>query len=367
MGESFPYTVQAMPSVERDENEKDVVLAADVSDSPSEDSSLAEVEANEETDESIEGLEPLSDEVASQEEKDTGASTALAPYDPLQRYLTEIRRYPLLSPEEEHELAVRYKEHGDIEAAYRLVTANLRLVVMFARKYERAVHNLLDLIQEGSIGLMEGVRNFDPYRGVRFPSYAVWWVRAYIIRYLMNNWRMVKLGTTQAQRKLFFNLQREKERLEAEGFSPAPKLIAQHLGVKEEEVVEMEQRMAARDLSLDTPIDTGEEESGSLLDFIADKQETAEEAVAATEYRNLMGQKMAEFARTLKGKEEVIFRTRLLAEEPVTLQEIGDQYGISRERVRQLESRLKKKLKEFLLRELKDAKDLDIGFIDERR
>jgi RNA polymerase sigma-32 factor len=300
------------------------------------------------------------------EDKEEKPDTALVPYDPLQRYLAEIRRYPLLTIEEEHDLAVRYKEHGDIEAAYRLVTANLRLVVMFARRYERAVHNLLDLIQEGSIGLMEAVRNFDPYRGVRFPSYAVWWVRAYIIRYLMNNWRMVKLGTTQAQRKLFFNLQREKERLEAEGFFPAPKLIAQQLGVKEEEVVEMEQRMSARDLSLDTPIDSEEEDGSSLIDFIADKQTNAEETVAVAEYRALIREKMATFAQTLKGKEEVIFRTRLLAEEPVTLQEIGDQYGISRERIRQLESRLKKKLKDFLLREIKDAKGLNLGFVEER-
>src|SRR5262249_24676063 len=137
----------------------------------------------------------------------------------------------------------------DVDAAYKLVTGNLRLVVMIAREYQRATRNLLDLIQEGNIGLMEAVKKFDPYRGIRFPSYAVWWVRAYIIRYLINNWRLVKLGTTQAQRKLFFNLQREKERLEAEGFSPAPKLIAQNLGVKEEEVVEMEKRMSGRDMS----------------------------------------------------------------------------------------------------------------------
>ncbi|NOT53124.1 MAG: RNA polymerase factor sigma-32 [Deltaproteobacteria bacterium] len=300
------------------------------------------------------------------DDKEEKADTALVPYDPLQRYLAEIRRYPLLTPEEERDLAIRYKEHGEIEAAYRLVTANLRLVVMFARRYERAVHNLLDLIQEGSIGLMEAVRNFDPYRGVRFPSYAVWWVRAYIIRYLMNNWRMVKLGTTQAQRKLFFNLQREKERLEAEGFFPAPKLIAQQLGVKEEEVVEMAQRMSSRDLSLDTPIDAEEEDGSSLIDFIADKQTNAEETVAVAEYQALMRDKMAAFARTLKGKEEVIFRTRLLAEEPVTLQEIGDQYGISRERIRQLESRLKKKLKDFLLREVKDIKGLHLGFVEGR-
>jgi RNA polymerase sigma-32 factor len=292
-------------------------------------------------------------------------NTALVPYDSLQRYLAEIRRYPLLTPAEEHELAVRYKEYGDIEAAYRLVMGNLRLVVMIARQYQRAFRNLLDLIQEGNIGLMEAVRNFDPYRGVRFPSYAVWWVRAYIIRYIMNNWRMVKIGTTQAQRKLFFNLQKERERLEAEGFSPEPKLLAQNLGVKEEEVVEMTQRLTSRDLSVDAPLDGDEEDSATLLDFMADKRGTAEEEVASNEYRELISEKMAEFAKTLKGKERVIFAKRLLAEEPLTLQEIGDQYGISRERVRQLESRIKKKLKEYLLRELKDLKDLDVGFIED--
>src|SRR5207253_10160398 len=135
-------------------------------------------------------------------------SKALVPFDPLQRYLTEIRRFPLLNREEEHRLAVEYKEYGNLEAAYKLITGNLRLVVMIAREYQKAFKNLLDLIQEGNMGLMEAVKNFDPYRGVRFPSYAVWWVRAYMIRYIMNDWRMVKIGTTQAQRKLFFNLQK---------------------------------------------------------------------------------------------------------------------------------------------------------------
>src|SRR2546425_7234624 len=287
---------------------------------------------------------------ATEREEAPERDSALVTADTLQRYLTEIRRIPVLSREEEHELAVRWHEEGDRQAAWKLVTSNLRLVVLVAREYQRALHNLLDLIQEGNVGLLEAVRNFDPYRGVRFPSYAVWWIRAYIIRYLMNNWRMVKLGTTQAQRKLFFNLQREKERLEAEGFSPEPKLLAQHLGVKEEEVVEMEQRMAARDLSIDMPLD-GNEESATLLDLMADQRATAEEEVAATEYHQLISEKMAEFARTLRGKEQVIFTKRLLAEEPLTLQEIGDQYGISRERVRQLESRLKKKLKDYLVRE----------------
>jgi len=345
-----------MAHVVRDENAE--ILPTDTEDDPQE-LLFAETEPL------VEEVNSLVEKTAVEEPKAHGAEKALVPSDSLQRYLAEIRRYPLLSLAEEHELAVRYKEYGDIEAAYRLVTGNLRLVVMFARRYQRAFRNLLDLIQEGNIGLMEAVRNFDPYRGVRFPSYAVWWVRAYIIRYVMNNWRMVKIGTTQAQRKLFFNLQREKERLEAEGFSPEPKLLAQNLGVKEEEVVEMAQRMAGRDLSVDTPID-GEDGSATLLDFMADRRANAEEEVATSEYRRLISQKMDEFARTLKGKEQVIFTKRLRAEEPLTLQEIGDQYGISRERVRQLESRLKKKLKEYLLRDLKDLKDLDVGLVEER-
>src|SRR2546422_10677480 len=194
---------------------------------------------------------------------------ALVPFDPLQRYLTEIRRFPLLGRDEEHQLAVQYKEYGDVKAAYKLVTSNLRLVVMIAREYQKAFKNLLDLIQEGNMGLMEAVKNFDPYRGVRFPSYAVWWVRAYIYRFLINNWRLVKIGTTQAQRKLFFNLRKESERLEAQGFRPEPKLLAQRMGVKESEVREMEQRLSHRDLSTDVPM--GEDEEGTLLNFLPDE------------------------------------------------------------------------------------------------
>jgi RNA polymerase sigma-32 factor len=286
------------------------------------------------------------------------AGAAVVPYDPLQRYLTEIRRYPILSREEEHELAVRYERHKDLDAAYRLVTSNLRLVVLIARDYQRATQNLLDLVQEGNVGLMEAIKNFDPYRGIRFPSYAVWWIRAYIIRYMMNNWRMVKLGTTQAQRKLFFNLQKEKDRLEREGIRPAPALLARRLDVKEREVVEMEQRLAARDLSIDAPV--GRDDEAALVDFLPSGEHTAERQVADAEYRRLLSDKMAAFGKGLAGKERVIFERRLLTDEPVTLQEIGDQFGISRERVRQLENRLKKKLKAYLLEEVKDLKDVDI-------
>jgi RNA polymerase sigma-32 factor len=297
-----------------------------------------------------EGLEGEGDE-----HLDLDSTRALTLYDPLQRYLVEIRRYPLLSREEEHHLGVRYREHGDVNAAFRLVTANLRLVVMVARQYQRASRDLLDLIQEGNIGLMEAVKKFDPYRGIRFPSYAVWWVRAYIIRYLMNTSRMVKLGTTQAQRKLFFNLRKEKEKLEAEGIWPGPKLLAQRLDVKESEIVEMDQRLSSRDVSVDGS--TGDDEGRTLLDLLSSDELPAEQKFAEAEFRDRVGRKMHEFGATLKGKEANIFESRLLADRPQTLQEIGDRYGISRERVRQIEQRLKKKLKAFLLAELKDLND----------
>jgi len=290
-------------------------------------------------------------------DEETGANgKALVPFDPLQRYLTEIRRFPLLSREEEHKLAVEYKEYGNLEAAYKLVTGNLRLVVMIAREYQKAFKNLLDLIQEGNMGLMEAVKNFDPYRGVRFPSYAVWWIRAYMIRYIMSDWRMVKLGTTQAQRKLFFNLQKEKEKLEAEGITAGPKLLAQRLNVKEHEVVEMEQRLGSRDLSVDVPI--SDDDEATLLHFLPDQRQGPEEQFAATQSRDLLHEKMESFAASLKDKELVIYRERLLNEEPLTLREIGEKYGISRERVRQIEERVKKKLKTYLSRELKDVKDV---------
>jgi RNA polymerase sigma-32 factor len=285
---------------------------------------------------------------------------ALVAFDPLQRYLQEIRRYSLLTREEEHALAVRYQTDHDVEAAYKLVTGNLRLVVMIAREYQRSFRNLLDLVQEGNIGLMEAVKNFDPYRGVRFPSYAVWWIRAYIIRYVINNWRMVKLGTTQAQRKLFFNLQKEKDRLEREGFVAGPKLLADRLGVKEKEIVEMQQRLGASDLSVDTPLREGEE--STLLDVLQSGTATAEEEVADAEFRSQVSERIREFGATLKDKDRVIFDHRLLSEDPLTLQEIGDRYGISRERVRQIENRVKRKLKGYLEERFPDLHGVDLTF-----
>ena len=298
----------------------------------------------------------LSKDIIDDDKDVDSRSKALVAFDPLQRYLAEIRRFPLLSREKEHRLAVEYKEYGNVEAAYKLVTSNLRLVVMIAREYQKAFKSLLDLIQEGNMGLMEAVKNFDPYRGVRFPSYAVWWVRAYMIRYIMNDWRMVKIGTTQAQRKLFFNLQKEKEKIEAEGLTPGPKLLAQRLNVKEDEVVEMEQRLASRDLSVDMPI--GDDDEATLLNFLPDDKQTPEEQFAETQYSDLLREKMELFAKNLKDKELVIYRERLLNEEPLTLREIGEKYGISRERVRQIEERVKKKLKIYFSKELKEVNDV---------
>jgi RNA polymerase sigma-32 factor len=280
--------------------------------------------------------------------------SALAPSDALTRYLAEIRAYPVLSREEEHEVALRYFLQNDADAGVRLVTANLRLVVIVAREYQRAFHNLLDLIQEGNVGLLEAVKQFDPYRGVRFPSYAVWWIRAYVIRYVMNNFRLVKVGTTQAQRRLFFNLKKEKARLEALGFTPSAKQIADVLGVKEKEVIEMDQRLgSSSEVSVETPLghDGG---AGTVLDLLPAPGRSTEDDVSEGEFYALMKEKIEEFGSGLKGREAEIYRERLVAEEPLTLQELGDRYGVSRERVRQMEAAVKKKLREYLVAQVRD-------------
>jgi len=294
------------------------------------------------------------------EAESEGASSAkgggaVVAVDPLGRYLAEIRRFPLLTREEEAVIARRYVKENDPADAYRLVTANLRLVVKIAFEFARATRNALDLIQEGNVGLMEAVKNFDPEHGVRFPSYAVWWVRAYIYRYLINNSRLVKIGTTQAQRKLFFNLRKETERLEREGFKPQPLLLAHRMGVKESEVREMQERMGQSEVSLDQP--AGASEETRLLDVIPDAGHNPETETADREWRDFAREKVAQFAAQLEGKELEIFNARLRAEDPETLQDIGVRFGISRERVRQIETRLKRRLKEFIEAEAPDVDD----------
>ena len=265
---------------------------------------------------------------------------------PLQQYMAEVSRYPLLSLEEESRLARKYHEEGDVRAAYTLVLANLRLVVKIAYEFRRNFVNFMDLIQEGNIGLMRAVEKFDPYKGVKLSSYAAWWIRAYIIRYILNNWSLVKIGTTQNQRRLFFNLRKAKRELEAQGFKPEPRLIASRLDVREDEVVEMEKRLSGADVSLDAPLDEGSE--SSRMDFVADTDGDLSEQIADREFRGVVRAKFSEFRGTLDEREQAIFDRRLLAEEPATLREIGETFGVSRERVRQIEADLKRRLAAYL-------------------
>ncbi len=281
--------------------------------------------------------------------------TGLVSYDALGAYLAEVAQHPKISAEEEHALAVRYRELGDREAAYKLTVSNLWLVVALARRYQRAARSLLDLIQEGNIGLMEAVKNFDPYKEVRFPSYATWWIKAYIVRFLIANWRMVKIGTTQAQRKLFFNLEKEREKLEREGFVPTAKLLAEKLNVKENEVIEMQQRLGGADVSVDAPI--GGDNDGTLHGIIPSTEQSVEESLAISQIQEKLREAMSNFTTTLNSKEKSIYEKRLLADEKATLQEIALEYGISKERVRQLENRVKEKLKKYL------AEQLGSGFL----
>jgi RNA polymerase sigma-32 factor len=280
-------------------------------------------------------------------------------HDPLRAYMAEVSRHPLLTREEEHELAVRYAKTGDVDAAYRLVTANLRLVVKIAHEYHRTAFSLLDLVQEGNIGLMQAVKKYDPFKGVKLSSYAAWWIRAYILRFIMDNWRLVKLGTTQAQRKLFFNLKKEREKLLARGIDPTPQLLAENLKVEEKEVVEMTGRMGADDLSLDAPLKAGDEDTHtSRLDRLTQGGEAVDERLGAEELRAIFGKKLRAFAETLTdAKERYIFEQRLLpaeGKEPMTLQEIGAKFGLTRERARQIEAKLTARLRERIREEIPD-------------
>lgn len=281
------------------------------------------------------------------------ADKALIKYDPLQRYLTEISRYRLLTRDEEKEFGMRVQKYGDREAAYALVTSNLRLVVKIALEFQRVwMQNLLDLIQEGNIGLMQAVRKFDPYKNVKFSYYASFWIKAYILKFIMDNWRLVKIGTTQGQRKLFFKLKKEKQRLIDQGFDPKPKLLSERLGVSEREIVDMDQRLDGWDLSLDAPFK--DDSDTERIEFLSTATESVEDKVAKKEIEALLHNKIAEFRKKMTRREKEIFDLRIFSDNPVTLQEIGDRYGISRERVRQVEKNIVKKMREFFKREIPD-------------
>jgi RNA polymerase sigma-32 factor len=274
-------------------------------------------------------------------------------FDPLQRYLSEISHYRLLTREEEVELGRRVQEEGDPDAAYQLVTSNLRLVVKIALEFQRVwMQNLLDLIQEGNIGLMQAVKKFDPYKNVKFSYYASFWIKAYILKFIMDNWRLVKIGTTQGQRKLFFKLKKEKQRLIEQGFDPKPKLLSQRLGVSEREIIDMDQRLDGWDVSLDSPVKEGSDTG--RIEFINEGSTSVEDHVAKKEIEVLLHNKVAEFRKQITDRELEIFDQRIFSDSPVTLQEIGDRYSISRERVRQIEKNVIKKMRDFFKNEIPD-------------
>ncbi len=279
---------------------------------------------------------------------------SLVPLDPYSAYLQEVRKYPLLTEEEEKELAIRYKETGDLEAAYKLTTANLMLVIKIAMTFKREWQNLMDLIQEGNVGLMKAVKNFDPFRGVRLSAYATWWIKSYILKHILDNWRLVRVGTTNARRKLLFNLKREKEKLEQEGFDPTTKLLAERFGVDEGEIIDVSASIGAMDISIDTPShpDSTMTPAQTLTDG-----KSVEANVELNQFREILNKNIESFKTDLNANEIEILNQRVLSEDPLSLQEIGDQRGVTREAVRQAEQRLLKKFKTFIEEKMPEAAD----------
>lgn len=303
-----------------------------------------------------------SEEEPSAEPKTRGRSTSLAKTDPLTQYMNEIRRYPLMSREQEHELAVEFQKTRNPVLARRLITSNLRLVVKIAHEYRRAYKNLLDLVQEGNLGLLQAVQKYDPHRGVKLSSYSAWWIRAYMLKFILNNWRLVKIGTTQAQRKLFFNLSKQREKLELAGIVPTNKALGESMNLPEHEVAEMQLRLAASETSLDTPVGREDEGGRSHVDLLEATNESRPDVSAESdEFRALLRSKLEIFEKTLTGREQTLFHERLMTDSPLTLQEVGERYDISRERARQIEARLLARLKVFLKKELGDVVQVAMG------
>jgi RNA polymerase sigma-32 factor len=276
-------------------------------------------------------------------------TSALKVQDPLAVYLKEISRHKLLTPEEEKELTAELLRTGDIEVAKKLVLANLRLVVKIALEYKNAYSNVMDLIQEGNIGLMKAVSKYDPSKGAKLSYYASWWIRSYVLKFILDNFRLVKIGTTQEQKKLFYNLMREKQRLMSMGISPDVKLLSENLGVSEKAVIEMDHRLSSggQELSLDRPMD--ENGSGQTLgDIIGSEDEQLDAKLADLQNLEILKERLGDFIKELKPRDQEIFKKRLLSEIPESLQEIADQYGVSRERIRQIEERLIEQLKIYM-------------------
>lgn len=315
-----------------------------------------DVEKSSELDQEEQEQDPVL-EVGEASAIDGDSSSPIVRYDPLTQYLHEIRKYPILPAEEQRQLAIRFQKFKDLEAARRLITSNLRLVVKIVFEYQRTFKEVLDLIQAGNIGLMQALRKFDPYRETKFSSYATFWIKAYVLKYILDNWSLVKFGTTNDRRKLFFNLKRERERLEQELNDHSPKLLAEHFGMKEADVMDIDAVTRGGDFSLDAPLNP--EATESFADQLPARSPAIDDALADEEYQSLLKKKFDEFSRTLKPRERIVFRERLVAEEPKTLQQIADQFGVTREAVRQLESKIVKRLKEFLQEQWGELKDFE--------
>jgi RNA polymerase sigma-32 factor len=263
--------------------------------------------------------------------------------DNLSHYLAQVKQYPLLSPEEEFALATRYQETEDMEIAHKLITANLRFVVKVALEYRGYGIKLLDLIQEGNIGLMMALKKFDPQRGYRFISYAIWWIRAYIQNFIIRSWSLVKIGTTQLQKKLFYKMGRIKGIAHEEHQEEKIEELAQELSVRSSDIEEMQKRFAGRDLSLDAKLDF--DQGISFLDLLPDLSPDQEELLGESEEDDVLKDEVEEALGNLSERERFIISQRIMADDPMTLQELGDTFKISRERVRQIEGEALRKLK----------------------
>ena len=302
-------------------------------------------------------VSPPADQVAGALVPAGGRSLAVT--DPLRRYIAEIRRYTPLSREEEQRLARLYRETGDRDALFHLVTSNLMLVVRMALSFRRAIRNVLDLVQEGNVGLIQAIERFDPELGIRLPTYAAWWVRAYIVKYLLDNVRQVRVGTTNARRKLLHNLAQEKRRLEEQGFEVGPKLLAERFGVSEEDVRDVEQALSSRDVRLDAPV--GGEGDQTHGDLMASEGPSVEEEVARRELQEKVRAAIDRFRANLAERDRVILDRRILSDDPLTLQALGDRFGTTREAVRQAEAKLMARLKERLTADLGNLGSFHIG------
>jgi len=290
-------------------------------------------------------------------QNDGKSEEALVPSDPLQLYIGKIRQYPALTRDEERELAIRYKETGDKETAFRLVTSNLMLVVKIAFEFRSQFQNMLDLIQEGNYGLMRAIQRFDPFKGTRLSTYAAYWIRAYILKFLLDNWRLVRVGTTNTRRKLLYRLREMENRLSEAGTVPTTRLLAEHFGASEEDIEAVRLSLGAADKSIHQPVEEGSKRE--VIDVLpgggaGDFAEELGERQLIERFRDAVER----FKETLKPSDRTLLEERILSEDPLTLQQIGDKHGVTREAVRQAETRLMKRLKRYLSGELADVDEI---------